>query len=395
MTSAAIAGEQAIERGRRAAKVNARRCGQQQVRHAVGGRLREPRAARRAGRLAERPRDVDERERDRLLDPVALGAVGERRDRRRPQDPDRGRGEHDQRAELPGRASATAAAPSPPRRRRARRARARGGRGGRRCARRPGATIASSAGGDEEAAGDHRGAGAELVHPQRREHVERAEQQARHGTSARCRAARCGRAPPPAAWRAAAAARAAAPGVRSVQAISPTATTPTPENTGSGPSRVGERAEHRARTARRRSRRPSPSRSARRGARAGPRRSASRARPPTSSRRRRPARSARRRARRRSSPNANATLETPMIERPSTRRRPHAGARGQPAARQRAEERPGRVGGREHARRRLGDAQLVDVVRQQRRDRGVEGRVDEDDGGGEQQQAAHEPPDSR
>ena len=40
------------------------------------GRVGEPRAARRAGRLAERPGDVDERERDRLLDAVALGAVG-------------------------------------------------------------------------------------------------------------------------------------------------------------------------------------------------------------------------------------------------------------------------------------------------------------------------------
>ena len=61
-----------------------------------------------------------------------------------------------------------AAAPSPPRRRRARPARARGGRGGRRSRPTIGRDDRLQRRGDEEAGGDRRRAGAELVQPQRR-----------------------------------------------------------------------------------------------------------------------------------------------------------------------------------------------------------------------------------
>ena len=78
-----------------------------------------------------------------------------------------------------------------------------------------------------------------------------------------------------------------------------------------------------------------------------------------------------------------------MIDRPSTvvGRTPARAASQPPGSA--PSERAGGVGGDEQPGRRLRDPELLDVVRQQRRDRGVERRVDEHDGGGEEQQAAH------
>ena len=64
--------------------------------------------------------------------------------------------------------------------------------------------------------------------------------------------------------------------------------------------------------------------------------------------------------------------------------RAHAQPRREPAAGQRADQRPGRIGGREDPGAGLAEVELVDELRQQRDDRREEHRVDEDDRGGEQ-----------
>ena len=73
----------------------------------------------------------------------------------------------------------------------------------------------------------------------------------------------------------------------------------------------------------------------------------------------------------------------------------HAEPRGQPAAGQRAEERPGRVRRREDPGAGLAEAELLGVGRQQRDDRREEDRVEEDDRRGEEEEAAHGPRDAR
>ena len=70
-------------------------------------------------------------------------------------------------------------------------------------------------------------------------------------------------------------------------------------------------------------------------------------------------------------------------------RRLDAGPRGDDPARDRADERAERVGGLEHAGRRLVEVELVRVVGQQGCQRREEHRVDEDDRRDEEEQAAH------
>ncbi len=74
---------------------------------------------------------------------------------------------------------------------------------------------------------------------------------------------------------------------------------------------------------------------------------------------------------------------------PEQHRRLHAELGREDAARQPARERPERVRGGEDAGARLGQAELVGQVGQQRRERRVERRVDEDDGGDEEKELAH------
>ena len=93
------------------------------------------------------------------------------------------------------------------------------------------------AGGDQPRGADRGRAGTELVQPQRAEHAERAEQQAREPSPAGGRCARCCRIASP-TTRAASRRRAAwPPGVRSVQIIRITPTPPTVQNTISWPTR--------------------------------------------------------------------------------------------------------------------------------------------------------------
>ena len=72
-------------------------------------------------------------------------------------------------------------------------------------------------------------------------------------------------------------------------------------------------------------------------------------------------------------------------------RAPRADPAGDEAGRQRGQQRARRVGGGEDPGLGLAQPELVDVVRQQRRDRREEGDVEEDHRRGEQEQPAHRP----
>ena len=115
--------------------------------------------------------------------------------------------------------------------------------------------------------------------------------------------------------------------------------------------RAGDRGAHRgadhlaAPLARRGARRPTPSR------------------PPTTRRRRCPGRSARASSTTIESANANARLDDDHQPEAEQHRGAHAGLRREVAARERADERAGRVGGGEHARGRLRQPELVLEVR--------------------------------
>ena len=87
--------------------------------------------------------------------------------------------------------------------------------------------------------------------------------------------------------------------------------------------------------------------------------------------------------------NATAMLESTISASPSSTVGFTPNLRREDAARQPARERPERVRGGEDAGARLGQAELVREVGQQRRERRVERRVDEDDGGDEEKELAH------
>ena len=111
----------------------------------------------------------------------SASAPSKQRHRRRPQHPDRRRGEDHQRDQLPCRVAATGTGASARRRRRARSAH--GNSRPRRSETRPtiGLTPDSSAAAAEPGGADRRRADAEVVEPQRREHGDRAEHQPGHG----------------------------------------------------------------------------------------------------------------------------------------------------------------------------------------------------------------------
>ena len=77
--------------------------GERQVDRGVGGGARRSAAERGPRRGAGRPREVDQREPVRVVEPDRLGAVGEHRHRRRPEAAERARREHDRRSERPAR----------------------------------------------------------------------------------------------------------------------------------------------------------------------------------------------------------------------------------------------------------------------------------------------------
>ena len=147
-----------------------------------------------------------------------------------------------------------------------------------------------------------------------------------------------------------------------------------------------------ARAARRRSPRPSPSRSARRAARAAPPAAsqaiapAHDAAPPTPCTKRATSSTTM------LSANAKPMLESVISPSPRSTVGFTPDPRGHPAARQPAHERPGRIGRGQQPGAGLRQVVLVGQVGQQRRDRGVERRVDEDDERGEEEQAAHAAP---
>src|SRR5438105_4807324 len=84
-----------------------------------------------------------------------------------------------------------------------------------------------------------------------------------------------------------------------------------------------------------------------------------------------------------------AEAREPHQREPRQHRPPRAEMRGSEAAEEPSYERAARVGGDEDPRARLGEPELVQEVRQQRRQRRVQHRVDEDEGGGQDQQTAH------
>ncbi len=84
-----------------------------------------------------------------------------------------------------------------------------------------------------------------------------------------------------------------------------------------------------------------------------------------------------------------ARLETPSRRRPAITLRRGPTRAGDEAGRQRGDQRAGRVSGGEDPGLRLAETELVDIVRQQRRDGGEEGDVEKDHGRGQQEQAPH------
>ena len=364
-----------------AASVSAQTAASVEVGQRVAVGLAEPRAAGRADRLAARPREVDQRDGVALVEADVVGAVGDHRHRRGPQDPDARAGQDDDRHERR-------------RRLRPRQQRHRDAGGAEADEARQHAAVAvgeaaevrahrrlERAGGDERRADPGR-AGAQLVEPQRREHVERAEHQPDEDDDPHPggdpRIAQAGE-------HACASGCAAAPGPTASAAPTPAARrprSPTAVNTSSVP-RLAAAA-------------PST------GPSSAPTIAAAIAEPISSPRRSRGAAPT-------SQPSApahdaaepspwtkRATSSTTMLfakanaieERDQQHEaehdgRAHAEPRRHPAAGQRAEQRPRRVRRGEDPGAGLAEVELLDELGQQRDDRREEHRVDEDDRGGE------------
>ncbi len=266
----------------------------------------------------------------------------------------------------------------------------RGAIGPRRSEKRPasGLTIASNAAREQPDRADRRRRRAELVEPQRAEHAQGSEQQARDRHQQQAGA------DPAVAERAHQAAQRAVAerlGRRRAQRSRSSGRRRSRRSRRTRPrSRSGRRRRRsRARAARPRSRRPSPSRSAARASQAEPRRPASPSRPPSDAAPPTPWTKRARSSTRMLDANATAMLERTMSASPVSTVGRTPTARRHPAARKAADERPDRIGGGKDAGAGLGQAELLRQVGQQRRDRRVERRVDEDDSGDEEKEFAH------
>ena len=313
---------------------------------AVGRRLGQRAAARRADREAGGPRQVDERVRLGLVEVDELGPGCEQQPGRHPQHAEQAGGEHDDDRQPP---RAVRQLQHDERHRAdGQPERARSGTAPRRSAARPapGAMTASTP------------AAAKNVAPSARPLAPSAARRSGTSTSSTPKAA-AGSAVShmPASierWRSAAAGavRTSEPrgaGMVIAQAPSATPKSTVVEKAASRPIAVASAPTTGPSCDAEDGRAEDPADRPRRGARAAPRRPPRPCRPPTCTRRRRPAGSARGRPRRPSEPKAKARPLTDMSVRPASTVALTPDARGQPAAGQRADQRAGGVGAGQHA----------------------------------------------